>query len=689
MAEQMNMSEDETRFWWDTIANRLKLAEKRHTEWRRLIDRYQLKNIEIADHDNSEVVKISRLYPMVREVVTGIARNYPEIFMEVDTDAPGIEEALETMGDDAMKRTKMQAHIQQGLMDIIFCFRAFWKIELASDSITGILTTRDVANFYRFSRVDPFMVLPDPHTLPHDFQSGGNFIEMMDIPLNVLIKNPRFAHKKDDLNKLAKDGADKTFEETFGKNIGDTDEPEGMAQANKLRGIVRCYEVHDRMKGHRKLFVKGLTEPIENIRHPFLEANAQVAKNPLTGDDMDIEYTTPEDARFIIEGGLPYHTEQFDKADEFYGTPLAAYEEQVEKLIMESLTRRVDLLQRNKRISFADDQVKDGDTNFETRLKQTGDAGIMFIKVPANKGLNDLIVPADWGPVPQDQIQLERDALGYESQLIKIQPQPGRTATESAINAGPAELNRAAMETAPVGAYRWGIAAMFDLAADPRYKNDEWMQSFTNLGDVTPQVALNTWKTIKRRIEIYAASMTPFAEELDAQKTMAFVDRYLNDPMVDRKSLVLMAAKASNLPDPDGILRAEANIDAFRAAQFEIVNYLFAGQPIPEAVRGEDHQTHLQAQNPEAVQSMPQFQNIMQGSPQIAQQMMQTLNAHLQSHQARIDEESQGTSGPSAVAKPDSEQGTGTENPVTSQVRSSAQDLANTVQTQTQDQGVV
>jgi hypothetical protein len=98
MAEQMNMTESEANFWWSTIENRLKLAEPRHDEWRRLIDRYKLKNIEIADLEDTEVVKVSRLYPMVREVVTGIARNYPEIFMEVDDDAPGIEETLKAMG---------------------------------------------------------------------------------------------------------------------------------------------------------------------------------------------------------------------------------------------------------------------------------------------------------------------------------------------------------------------------------------------------------------------------------------------------------------------------------------------------------------------------------------------------------------------------------------------------------------
>ena len=90
----------------------------------------------------------------------------------------------------------------------------------------------------------------------------------------------------------------------------------------------------------------------------------------------------------------------------------------------------------------------------------------------------------------------------------------------------------------------------------------------------------------------------------------------------------------------------------------------------------------MQVQDPEAVQGMPEFRNLQ---PQLQQIAMQSLQAHLQTHQQRIDEESAGTGGPVAVSKPDKT----TPTDITSKVRSDAQTTANLIQTQDKDQGVI
>ena len=703
MPEQISMRERAQDFWWSTIEHRKKLMAHHHERWRELYRRYRLKGINIAGLDDDEIVKISRLYPMVRKIVNGISFNYPEIFMELEEEhnlGPGLEDSLEIAGNDGMKRMKMKRHVRQGILDVIFCYRAWWKIELADDSVSGVLSPRDIEHFTKFQRVDPTKILVEPGLLPHDYESSPNIIEEMDVPLGHLVASERFKHKRGELKALARDQKTMMFEDTFGNDAYNADTggrelSEGMDEARKLRNMTTCYEIHDRMSGTRKFFVrasdgdrKGLL--LENIDHPFLEAEAVKDKNPLPGEELDIEYTRPEGAKFIIEGGIPYFTEAFDLSDQFYGEPLASYEEQVEKVVMESQSRRADNLQRLKRIMVGDIAVKEENPQLPAQLKQATDGSMLWASTGANRSIRDTIVPIDWGSPQPDQLLLERDAKFDEQHLINVDATGGGSATEAAIAAGPAELNRAAMQMVPIGAYSWGIGAMLDIMADDRYANEEWFQSLARKGNVSPDQAIQQeWLRVKRSIDIHSASMTPFAAERERDAVLAFGDRYVSHPLVDPRKIIIQTAKAMNLPDPEGVLRRGNNIDAVRSAQFELVNYAFnlsgTGQPkpMPNPVRGEDHQTHLEIQDPEKVQGMPEFRNL---NPAVQPAVLQVVQQHIAMHQGMIDQEAEGTGGPVATSKPDEE------NPsqgLISQTRSNAQELQQTVATQSNDRGVV
>ena len=690
MAEQIPMSDAEQNFWLSTIENRKKLMESHHARWRKLQRRYELKGIEIAGLEDNEVVKISRLYPMVRKIVNGIALKYPKIFVTLEDEERvglGLEDSLELAGNDGMKRMDMKPHVRQGLLDTIFCYRPWWKIELAADSVSGVISTRDIEGFTKFQRVDPTKIFVEPGTLPHDYKSSPNIIEEMDVPLAYLMESPRFKHAKSLLAAFEKDNKSTMFEETFGGEDKEA-QPE-VEKARQLQRLTTCYEIHDRMKGHRKFLILGGRQDgkttglvLENINHPFLEAEAKKAKNQ-KGEEKDIEYTRPSGAKFIIEGGLPYYTDSFDLSDKFYGEPLASYEEEVEKLTMESQSRRADNLQRLKRITLIDNAAKENNPQFPQDLKMSGDGSMLPVTVPQGRSIRDVVVGVDWGSPQPDQILLERDAKADEEHLINVDAPGGRTATESAISAGPAELNRASMQTVPQDAYAWGIGAMLDIQADPRYENKAWLDTLSRKGNVSPDGAVGEgWLRVKRQIHIIAESMTPLSEQKKRDTNLAFVDRFINNPLIDQRKLLLRAAESLDISDPEGLMRDDYNTDATRSAQFELINYAFIGQPIPDSVRGEDHQTHMQVQDPEAVQGMPEFRNLQ---PQLQQIAMQSLQAHLQTHQQRIDEESAGTGGPVAVSKPDKM----TPTDITSKVRSDAQTTANLIQTQDKDQGVI
>ncbi len=46
--------------------------------------------------------------------------------------------------------------------------------------------------------------------------------------------------------------------------------------------------------------------------------------------------------------------------------------------------------------------------------------------------------------------------------------------------------------------------------------------------------------------------MSPFAEQMQRDSIMGFVDRFANDPFFDGKKLRMTAAQAFDFPDPEG-----------------------------------------------------------------------------------------------------------------------------------------
>ena len=163
---------------------------------------------------------------------------------------------------------------------------------------------------------------------------------------------------------------------------------------------------------------------------------------------------------------------------------------------------------------------------------------------------------------------------------------------------------------------------------------------------------------------------------------MAFVDRFAQDPFFDPKKLRMTAAKSFGFPDPEGLFKKEQNLDAVRSAQFELISHIMMGAQI-NPIPGEDHNTHMQVQHPQAVSQMPQFLNLL---PAQQQQVTQLCEEHIQMHQEMISQEASGTGGPRAVGKPDSVEGS---EGIISKVRSNAQETANLIQTQQKDAGVI
>jgi len=698
MAEQIKMSDTEVDHWWKSISNRKKFMEPHHREWRSNLDRYQLKNINIPGLAEDETVLISRIYPMVRKIIASIAFNYPEVFVRIedseDIGSEGLEDILNVAANDILKVMNARIEVHQGLFDTIFCYRPWFKMEYNKPGYDtfGVTSASEKEDFPCVFRVDPFKILIDPNVKPHDYTTASDIIEEMDIPIKRLMKDSRFRHTRTELKSLISEGGSDDFEKTFGQDMEPeprTEDQEAREEAQRLAGIVRCYEVHDRIRGQRKFFVKGIKDPIENISHPFLLREAVRRTDPATGEELSIDYTRPSDEngeipeKFLVRGGFPYFTQSLDLGDSFYGRAIASYEEQIESVIMDSVSHRADNLARLKRVIIGDERSKERDSKLPTSLKNAQDSSIVWTQPPPGGSVRDILAPVDWGAPQPDQIQLERDVMFYESQLIEVEARGGRTATESAINATTAELNREWMQSLPVNTYEWIVSSAFDIMADERYIPEEWYVSQRKRGSVDAQVAIQAhWMRVKRRVTIAAHSMSPFAEQMQRDSVMAFIDRFSNDPLFDAKKLRMMAAKSFGLPDPEGLFKKEQNIDAIRAAQFELIQHILMGAQI-NPIPGEDHNTHMEIQHPQAVSQMPQFLNLL---PAQQQQILTLCEQHIQMHQEMISQEASGTGGPRAVGKPDK-----VESPMglIGKVRSNAQETANLIQTQQKDAGVI
>ena len=79
------MTKKEIRFWKNEMAICDRLYKSKTDEWQRLQNLYDLKfEKQIRDLRVDDLVKVSRFYPLVRQIIASIAFNYPKLFFSVE-----------------------------------------------------------------------------------------------------------------------------------------------------------------------------------------------------------------------------------------------------------------------------------------------------------------------------------------------------------------------------------------------------------------------------------------------------------------------------------------------------------------------------------------------------------------------------------------------------------------------------
>jgi len=640
------------------------------------------------------VVKVSTFFPLVRKLIASIAFNYPKVFLHVDDEpfefGSGV---LERFANEALDVMEVKPEIHQAIFDTLFCYRGWIKIgyntaNTEESEAPYIYNDALQEDFTFVKRVSPFNVMVDPLVPPNDFSSAQYVIEKMLVPLQFARADERFARHRRRLQPVDSKQADGFFDDmlvNYENGSSDSSEEESaVSEAKRLQKMVLLYEIHDRANKRRIVFANDVEEPIEDIEHPFLAREPVTQPDPFnpTEELMTGEFSQP--MGWLTTNGFPYYSMSFDIGDKFYGLPLMQYVSDPQQLIVESVSRRVDLLKKHARISLGNKGEKTANPHLPDNIGNVKDGSVLWVNDPGT-ALREL----NWGNPPQDQIQIERDARFYESSIFSVEARNSNTATEASINASEAQLNREWMQVSVVDCYTWIVNNALSVMSDTRFTPNSYVLNVSPEGEPIRLAAIeNYWLQGRRRVEIEAGSMLPLIEQLERDDTLGLFDRLIQLPEVDRGEAVKMMIKAFRKIDVDTLLRDDRNADAMKAAQLELVGYIFLGQD-PGVQPEEDHQTHLQMQSPEAIQQNPAFAQIPQVAPapmpgqpmptQVTQQVvMAVAQQHAQQHQQYLQQQG------GAIG---SVSGTGPQGPddLMSQVQSNAQRVAQLIKTNAVD----
>ena len=449
--------------WRKIIKNAERFMEPKRKQWHTLLQAYN--NIyDVAGLSDEHIVRVPRIAPLVRQVIASIAFHYPKVFIGVEGNKRA-EEVLERIANNALEVMQSKGAIHQALFDSLFKYRGFVALDYnppGDDSVAPYVANDFLEeDFPCLRHVPSENMLVDPLTPANAFHHARFAIEKMVVPVEfVHADEERFGAARKDVTPMSDDPE----EMMVMSELNETDpEEDAVKEARDLGEMTLLHVIHDRVHRRRMTLGHGTDKWLENEEHPML-SRAPVTQQDPYNPELTLMSDEGEAKGYLLRGGLPFYSIQLDMSDKFWGTPMMEYENDLQKLIVESVSRRVDILKRFKRLAVASRQERKSNPNLGKDL-ETGEDGTVIY-------LDDIgaIRELQWGNPPPDQVQIERDAMFYESQLIKVAGSSrGRSATETAVLSSVAELNREWMQIPVVECYRWVFDGILSMFSDPRW----------------------------------------------------------------------------------------------------------------------------------------------------------------------------------------------------------------------------
>jgi hypothetical protein len=670
------MKPKEIEYWQSAIENGRKYMRSRHKTWRRLLKTYEL-DFDVPGLGDDKIVKISRMYPLARQIIASVSFNYPHVFFKVEEPQREFaSDILERVANAALEQMDAKREVQQAIFDALFCSVGWLKFGYnppGDDDIVAPYVVNDSMenDFPYVTRVSPFNIFIDPLTPPHKLSHARFIIEKMLVPLEFVKEDQRFVNRRQIQPMSDEDSGGGGFITDF-EDQAHSDEADAITASKESGKMVLLYEIHDRMHKKRITFADGVKEPIEEVDHPMLAMEAVTEPDPFTGEPMMTGEFEPSGG-YLVDGGFPYHALKFDQSERaFIGEPPMAYAEDTQKLIVESVSRRADLLKRFQRIVLASRREREANQDLGDTLEEGRDGEIIWVEDP-NTSMKEL----NFGAPPPDQIGLENTAHHLEEQTLNVsQMAMGGgskvTATQASLQASYAQVNREWMQLRVADTYRAIVRNSLRMMADPRYTPENFLVNVAqNEQDPVFEAVSTDLLRVRFKVQIEAGSMQPLTEQLEREDALQLFNYIGNLPEVNRMEALKGLLKAFRVQDPDKYLGQQENGDAIKAANLENVAYLMVGGD-PGVTPQEDHQMHIQVH--QQIQQLPQFQQML---PAQQQQVMQIAQQHMAQHQQYLQQMAQGAR-PQAPGGGDDR--TQSEGGIISLVRSQAQEMAQQVQ---------
>ena len=680
------MKQREITFWQGCIENSALYMRDRHKVWKRLLRAYELE-YDVGSLPDDKVVKVSRFYPLVRQIIASISFQHPHVYFHVEE--PNKEFAstiLERVANAALTQMGTKAEVQQVIFDALFCSVGWLKCgynPAGDDDLIAPYTLNDSLNddFPYVHRVNPFNVFIDPLTPPHKLSHARYVIERMTVPLEYVKRDDRFVNRR---QIQASETIDEDVQDSFLRDSGSVDssnEKEAIAKSKSMGEMTVLYEVHDRMKRRRYTFAPGVEDPIEDVEHPMRAMKPVYAPDPFTGEMLMTGEYEPEGG-FLTDGGFPYIPLRFDStASGFYGEPPMRYGEDLQKVIVESISRRIDLLKRNQRILLASRRERDSNADIGHQLETGRDGEVIWVE-DVNQSFKEL----GFGAPPPDQIGIEKDARGYEEQSMGVSQMAmggGKkvTATQASLEASYGQLNREWMQDKVAVVFETVVRNTLRMMADARYLPEEFLINVAkDEADPVYEAVTTDMLRVRYSVDIETGSMSPLTEQLEREDALALFNYTIQLPEIDRREAINGLLKAFKVADPDKYFKPGMDADVIKLASMENLLYLLKGAAV-NVSPDENHEVHLQIHS--QIGQMPEFQQLL---PAQQQAVMQIAQQHMAQHQQFLQQMAQAQA-PGAVQAPGGggdigsvRERAGTEGNIVSLVRSNAQEVSQELQ---------
>jgi len=696
----MALSRKETKFWRGEMELLDRLYKERMKEWQKLIDLYDLRfTSQIRDLNQDELVRISRFYPLVRQIIASIAFNYPKLFFAIEEDeGTELTVVLERAAASLLNLMDAKPHVHQSIFDALTCSVGWLRIDYnpPGDDMIPPYVTNDAMHedLTSVSRVPPGFVHVDPMCPPHKLGHARYIREKMWVPLKALRDDKSIKNR----NQIAATNVAKQEDIGFGEVMGrETESFEAKAVRESVENgeFVLVDRIHDRVGRRLVMFADGVDEAIQDMPHPFLKMSfpemVDIFGNAMINEDgsplLDLSQGV-EMPGWLVESGFPFVPVKFDHhASSFYPQPHLKYVEDIQNGIVESMSRQAALLKRTARQGVVAKEEALENPNLVEDLRKGVDGQWHEVQDPNNfKELR-------YGDVPADQLRFEDRLRGYEEEITRLTDIESsgtpRTATEASLLASSVSVNREWMQSKVSEVFVNIVRNCFQVMGDPRYTPEDFRVNVAPNGAATLTRALTNSDFLwNYRISVQAGSMAPMFEQIEQDKFLNFYDRAANRSNYDQRELDRMLASSVDMVDVEKVMKTDSNPEATRAAQLENQRIISQMQD-PGAIEGQDHRSHMEAHA--KMEEDPSFQQLVQQAQQVSmtgqpiypqvmqrlQQIIRLRDQHMQQHQQLMAQEQEMAGGPrSPGPAPEG---------LVSTVRGNAQNIANVVEGEAQE----